>query len=471
MPPYLALALCFCLILALFVLDRQWRRAISIGGSIPIIWALVQGSRPITTWFSPSSINSLEAVYEGSPVDRAVYLVLIAAGLWILLARRFDWLRYASTNKWIVVFFGYLCLSLLWSDYTFIAFKRWVKDLGNLIMILVVMSEADPISAGKALFIRASYVLVPLSVVAMKYFPEVSRYFDPWGRGYSSAIAADKNMLGMTLTVLALALMWGLIEAGREKPNGGRKLEVAAYAMLLGMIVWLLRAADCATALACSSVGAAILVILSMTSVRRTLAIWVTLGIAVLSLAMVPDVRMTVLEPIVGLLGREINFTGRDAVWRAVLAEDINPIIGTGAYSFWMGERIEVGIAGLKGTNEAHNAYLEVYLNVGLVGLALYLVMLAGSTRRAVRQLVRGETEGDRFRFAFLIITVMYGVTEAVVRQNLIWLGLLLVASRSLPGMQSVLAGQVPSPVRAKYPLLIRCRAEHRTRSGPSGRS
>ena len=179
MPPYLALALCFCLILALFVLDRQWRRAISIGGSIPIIWALVQGSRPITTWFSPSSINSLEAVYEGSPVDRAVYLVLIAAGLWILLARRFDSLGYASTNKWIVVFFGYLCLSLLWSDYTFIAFKRWVKDLGNLIMILVVMSEADPISAGKALFIRASYVLVPLSVVAMKYFPEVSRYFDP----------------------------------------------------------------------------------------------------------------------------------------------------------------------------------------------------------------------------------------------------------------------------------------------------
>ena len=61
--------------------------------------------------------------------------------------------------------------------------------------------------------------------------------------------------------------------------------------MFLGMIVWLLRAADCATALACSSVGAAILVILSMTSVRRTLAIWVTLGIAVLSLAMVPDVQ------------------------------------------------------------------------------------------------------------------------------------------------------------------------------------
>jgi O-antigen ligase len=160
-----------------------------------------------------------------------------------------------------------------------------------------------------------------------------------------------------------------------------------------------------------------------------------TLGIVSVALAAVPDVRTMILEPIVGLLGREINLTGRDAVWRAVLEEKVNPIIGTGAYSFWMGDRIEVGISGLRGANEAHNAYLEVYLNVGLVGLALYLAMLASCTRKAVQQLIRGETiQGDRFRLAFVIVTIMYGVTEAVVRQNLIWLGLLLVVSRaSLP--------------------------------------
>jgi hypothetical protein len=167
MPPYVALAGCFCLVVGLFVLDRRWRHAISIGGWLPLAWAVLQGTRPITTWLSPSSINSLEAVYEGSPVDRTVYLVLIAGGLCVLLARRFNWLRFASANKWIVVFFAYLCISLLWSDYTFIAFKRWVKDLGNLIMVLVVVSEANPLSAGKALFIRTSYVLVPLSVVTI----------------------------------------------------------------------------------------------------------------------------------------------------------------------------------------------------------------------------------------------------------------------------------------------------------------
>ena len=48
----------------------------------------------------------------------------------------------------------------------------------------------------------------------------------------------------------------------------------------------------------------------------------------------------------------------------------INPIFGTGFESFWLGKRLEQ----LQGIffffpNEAHNGYLEVYLNLGLMGL------------------------------------------------------------------------------------------------------
>src|SRR5467141_1316868 len=112
MPPYVALALCFCFVVALFVLDRRWRRAISIGGWLPLIWALILGSRPITTWYSSSGLNSLESLYEGSPADRAVYLILITAGLFVLLARQFSWAQFASENKWVIIFFAYLGMSL-----------------------------------------------------------------------------------------------------------------------------------------------------------------------------------------------------------------------------------------------------------------------------------------------------------------------------------------------------------------------
>jgi exopolysaccharide production protein ExoQ len=433
MPPYLALALGLCFVLALFVLDRRWRHTISLGGWIPLIWALILGSRPISTWYSPSTLNSLETLYEGSPADRAAYLALIVAGVVVLIARRLRWRQFASANPWVIVFFAYLGISLFWSDYPFIAFKRWIKDLGNLIMVLIVVTEANPLSAGKALFIRTSYVLVPLSVVVMKYFPEIGRYYDEWGRAYLSAIATDKNMLGMTLTALTLALMWGLIDAGNEKPNSGKKLELAAYAVLVAMVIWLLRIADCATASACIAVGVVTLLVLGLRSLRKNIRLWMTLGIVSIGLLAVPDVRNSILEPIVELLGRKTDFTGRDIVWRAVLEEDINPIVGVGSYSFWMGERVERALPGVNGwVNEAHNAYLEIYLNVGLVGVALYLAILASCTRLVMRQLTREQTsQGDRFLLSFVIVTVVYGATEAVVRANLIWFGLLLVASRA----------------------------------------
>jgi len=156
-----------------------------------------------------------------------------------------------------------------------------------------------------------------------------------------------------------------------------------------------------------------------------------------------------------------MTFTGRDVVWEVLLQEDVNPIVGTGAYSFWMGSRIDVGIPGIPGANEAHNAYLEVYLNVGLVGLALYLVILASATRKTVGQLVRGESgEWDRFRLSFVIVTVVYGITEAVVRQNLIWLGLLLFISRVSPVQEDARAPANPGPssVRPAPALLHRNR-------------
>ena len=309
-------------------------------------------------------------------------------------------------------------------------------------MVLIVVSEANPLAAVKALLIRSSYVLVPVSVVIVKYFPDFGRYYDYWtGRVYYRAICTDKNMLGMTLTVLALALMWALLDAGKRKSSRDKKLEILVYALLLAMNVWLLRLADCATALACIVVGVVTMLLLGLRNVRRNIRVWMILGIFSAAVLALPDVRSTITEPIVRLLGRDVTFTGRDAVWRAVLEQDVNPIVGVGSYSFWMGERVEKPLPGLGGwANEAHNAYLEIYLNVeGLIGLGLYLSILATGVRKSVRELVRGKNGvGESFRLAFVIVAVMYGATEAVVRSNLIWLGLLMVVVRvSRPGTRS----------------------------------
>ena len=39
--------------------------------------------------------------------------------------------------------------------------------------------------------------------------------------------------------------------------------------------------------------------------------------------------------------GRDASFTGRTGIWETVLQEPINPLIGTGYSSFWLGERLD----------------------------------------------------------------------------------------------------------------------------------
>jgi len=320
------------------------------GQWIPFAWILIIGSRPVTTWFNPSHLNSLDALMEGSPLDRTILLLLILGGVIVLVARRVDWLRFATTNKAIVFYFAYLGICVLWSDYTFIAFKRWIKDLGNLVMIMVVLSEVNPPSAIKGLLVRASYILVPISVVLIKYFPDMARYWDPWtGRGYFSAIGTDKNMLGMTLTVLAIANLWALLDAMRDRSTRQQKLEILIYLMLLVMIAWLLNLADCATALACIAIGGVTLLLLRIRVIRRNIGTWLAITLCTGLLFAIPEVRVVVLEPIVGLLGRDISFTDRDDVWRVLLQQDVNPLLGVGSYSFWMGERVEGPLPGLSG--------------------------------------------------------------------------------------------------------------------------
>ena len=71
-------------------------------------------------------------------------------------------------------------LAILWSDFQFVAFKRWIKILGHPIMALVVLTDPDPIEALRRLFKRAAFVLVPMSILFIKYFPEYGRGFDQW---------------------------------------------------------------------------------------------------------------------------------------------------------------------------------------------------------------------------------------------------------------------------------------------------
>jgi len=116
---------------------------------------------------------------------------------------------------------------------------------------------------------------------------------------------------------------------------------------------------------------------------------------------------------VLNMLGKDLTLTDRTKVWADVLKININPIIGTGFESFWLGERREA-LWRIYWWHpiQAHNGYLETYLNIGFVGLGLMIMLIVNAYRKACWWLLAG-VDFARVRLGFVAAFVLYNCTEA----------------------------------------------------------
>lgn len=140
----------------------------------------------------------------------------------------------------------------------------------------------------------------------------------------------------------------------------------------------------------------------------------------------------TFLDPgaLVGALGRDPTLHGRTVIWNQVLGMTANPLLGAGFESFWLGERLKK-MWGMYywHPNQAHNGYLEVFLNLGWVGIALFAVVLVMGYQNAVGAFRRDWRAGS-LKLAFFVAAVAYNLTEATFKMtNPVWITFLWAAT------------------------------------------
>jgi O-antigen ligase len=105
---------------------------------------------------------------------------------------------------------------------------------------------------------------------------------------------------------------------------------------------------------------------------------------------------------------------------------------GWGFESFWLGERLDKIWKLYKGLNEAHNGYLEIFLNLGWIGLTLLGVVIVTGYRNVALALRRDPDAGS-LKLAYYVVGLVYSFTEAGFRTlTPIWIGFLL-STVSLP--------------------------------------
>jgi len=420
-PAPIATALCVAFMVYLF--RRERRQSPNVTGAlwIPWIWMLIIMSRFVTVWIHIIFGVNLggASLEEGSPVDAVCSLVLIVAGIRVLFRRHVKLGLLVRQNGWVAIFFAYCLLSVLWADEPFVAFKRWFRVLGQPIMALVILTEPDLEAAVCTLFKRLAYVVIPISVLFIKYYPQYGRGFSAWnGMPYNMGIAAGKNQLGVDCLILAFFYVWYTMKVWTLEKGKPRRNELIYCGLFLFLSWWLVHMAQSSTSLVSCALGIVLLFVMGRRWIRlENIGAYILAAVVLLAVA---DYVFQISDVFFQLVGRNRTLTDRTLVWEDCLKVPINPIIGVGFESFWMGERQEMMNARWKGAwspNEAHNGYLETYLNIGLIGLFLLLVMFFATYWKTRRELLTNFHWG-RFRLAFLFSILVYNWTEASFRAS-----------------------------------------------------
>ena len=434
MPPTLALLIWFVLIVGLLIFDPAKQRESSVALWVPVTWMFFVGSRMPSDWLGGQVGSAAAAFEESNPLNRAVFLGLTLMSFTILVTRSFRWYNFFTRNLFLMALLTFALLSVSWSDYPSVTIRRWFRDLGIYLVILVALSDPDPLEAVRTLLRRLSYLIIPLSIILVKYFPEQSRVYDPWSGGaMATGVTTSKNMLGVVCLVSGLFFVWDFVMRWRERRDRRVKRILQIDAAFIGMTIWLLNQAKSATSNVCLAIGSVVILLCASKMFWRHSGFFKKLIPVGFCLYAVLAYWFNANAYLVGAVGRNPTLTDRTYIWKVLLNMGTNPVVGTGYRSFFLGERLQTFWLTHPGINEAHNGYLDIYLNLGIIGLVLLGGFLISSYLTIWK---RFNTFPPLASLGLAIWTLLlfYNITEASFDGGVLWMSFIVVGI-AVPGL------------------------------------
>jgi exopolysaccharide production protein ExoQ len=318
-------------------------------------------------------------------------------------------------NAMAIALLALIFISTAWSIHPDVTIRRSINYLSTMLTAFYLVERfefpniARVISASIAISVTGSFIFVLI-------FPDnavhpASVQFDNLAGAWRGAFA-HKNVLGHTMAVGILVELYLLISF-RDK--------WVWHALLLCACWVLLVLSRSSTAIILSSiflVGAALLMLLLY--VRQYLGVGLAAAfiftMTIFGIYWVdPDIMWT-------LLGRDATLTGRTELWALVVnLISERPLLGWGYSAIWLpSEPIATAVSEYVGwaVPHAHNAWLEITLELGFVGLATVASFVAISFWRSIRCLMGGAYGLGMISLVFFLGTIISGATESTLAQN-----------------------------------------------------
>ena len=152
--------------------------------------------------------------------------------------------------------------------------------------------------------------------------------------------------------------------------------------------------------------------------------------------------------------------SGRMAIWSRGLRQVwADPVMGVGFDNFPFADGRGLAETGQTGKwSAAHNAYVQVFVDLGIVGGSIYMMMLVGGLRRAARQWTR-RAMGAAYRPELLAAMTAFCASALLLSHAYFWplfglLGLVYFADRAVSAQAAfpdAATGASPAPLRSEW--------------------
>jgi exopolysaccharide production protein ExoQ len=311
---------------------------------------------------------------------------------------------------WLLPLMIWIILSAYWSEFPDITLRRAIRQVLEVFSILLLLCtysyRTEPL---RILFLGfATIALLDFASLAVPSFSFSS--VPPGFKGFHGHKNSAGEFYFYALPLFGLALF--------DRSIGIRRY-VALLAALCGAALLLLSHSKTAIGLVAVT-SLCVFAIRLLRRMRKYAAVLLLIYFLIAATAVVAVLGAGFINTIDFLTG-DPTLTGRAELWNYVLARwQENPYFGQGFGALWqvgvqMGAYLEHGALNWV-MNEAHNGYLDVLAQTGIIGLLLLIIFLLVALRAALFARTDKRVAFDAWKWYVIYVTIgtiLHNITES----------------------------------------------------------
>jgi exopolysaccharide production protein ExoQ len=358
------------------------------------------------------------------PVTRLASMIIqLGVILLVIIWRRQVW-RVAIRSWWLWVFLSLIIGSSFWSEFPSSTFRNSIFLLQNS-LFAIYLAARFTLKEQLRLLAWAFGIAIVLSIFVAVLVPS----YGVMGRGEvmtPEAIAHQgawrgiyihKNPFGRIMNLSALVFLVQTGDKGRQQRW--------IWAGFVGSALMVLLSTS-KTSLLILVVLMALVPLFRLWRLNYSRAVPLFIGLTLLAsggMLLLLDGA----EVILSAFGRDMTLTGRTELWELSLEKIMEqPLLGFGYTGFWRrmaGESAEILLELGWEVPHSHNGLIDLTLDLGLVGLLLFLGGFALTCWRSIRWIRLTHDASGIWPMAYLAFLFLANLTESsLLRQNSLWI-------------------------------------------------